>query len=169
MLVSWKATPVRSASFFRSCVAIAENANADQTYDRSHVIAVVVELIKGLVLHPCAALRHVHRRALHQLLQQLQRDVESLLRIGERHQHRVVSFAALDHGAQCFDPLRQLLPALLQGKSRVVGDIVRATHKGVNRADGVAFMAGQNQEAVVEILGGGACDMATNAVRCPQL
>src|SRR5581483_11829902 len=66
-------------------------------------------------------------------------------------------------------PLTQLLQSLLEWKAGVVRDVVCPSHEGVDGAQSIALMCGENQESVVEVFCGGACDMTANTVRCPQL
>ncbi len=44
--------------------------------------------------------RNVHRGSVHQLCQQFQRDIESLLRIRQREEHGIIGAFAVDHAAQ---------------------------------------------------------------------
>src|SRR5271157_2068399 len=75
---------------FRTRIAIAKNADADQAHNRSDVVAVIVKLVEGLVLQLrnlavgcCLRAGHIHRGPLHQLFQQIQLDVVPLLRISQ--------------------------------------------------------------------------------------
>src|ERR1035438_4635510 len=78
------------SELLRSGIAVTEDANTDQTDYRSHVVAVVVELIEGFVMDRRTALaaafcfRQIHRGALHQLFQKIERNVKRLLRIDRK-------------------------------------------------------------------------------------
>ena len=61
------------------------------------------------------------------------------------------------------------LAALVQAELRVVGDVVAAAHEGVDGAQGFALAARQNEEGVVEILGGRARDALADGIRHDEL
>src|ERR1019366_4321877 len=81
----------------------------------------------------------------------------------------MVGGLAGNHAAQRVDPFIQLLAALLRRDGRVVRDIVGMAHEGIHGRNGIALRSRKDQEAVVEILGGGARDVTTNSVGGPQL
>src|ERR1019366_4987433 len=83
--------------------------------------------------------------------------------------HRIISRLAGDDATQRVDPFIQLFAALLRRNGRVVRDIVGMAHEGIHGRQCVALGCRENQEAVIEILGGGARDMTTNSVGGPQL
>ena len=160
-------------------VAIAEDANADQTDDRRHVIAVIVKLIEGLVLElrrrpapgagfggnarerpsPCRTPAFPAAR--------WNFEGASANRPAPIIPDR--RWLACHDATQRVDPFIQLFAALLRRDGRVVGDVVGMAHEGIHRRNGIALGSRQDQEAVVEILGGGARDVTTNSVGGPQL
>src|ERR1700722_7334001 len=70
---------------------------------------------------------------------------------------------------QGIKPGVEFLSAFLQAECGVVGDVVAAAHEGVDRAQGFALAAGQNEERVVEVLGGGTRDAAAHGIRHDEL
>ncbi len=106
---------------------------------------------------------------MHQLLQQLERNVEALLRVGQREEHRIVGALAVDDAAQSVHPFVELLAALFRRNRGIVGNIVGVAHEGIHRRQRIALAKRQDQEAVVEVLGSRAGDVPANTVSRPQL
>ncbi len=86
------------AGFFRQLfgawVAVAEDADTDESNDGGYEIAVAVEIVEGcvgVVLHAPAARGAVkiHRRALDELIEKLGGYLEALLRVCESDEYRV--------------------------------------------------------------------------------
>src|SRR5271157_3328713 len=161
---------------FRTRIAIAKNADADQAHNRSDVVAVIVKLVEGLVLQLrnlavgcCLRAGHIHRGPLHQLFQQIQLDVVPLLRISQRKQHGIVGALTGRNAPQRVHPFLKLLPALLLRKRWIVSDVIGAPHKGIHRRDRIALLAGKDEEPIVKILGCRARDVPADRIRSPQL
>ena len=66
---------------------------------------------------------------------------------------------------QRIEPEVQLLAAFLQAERGVVGDVVAASHEGIDGAESLALAARQDEERVVEILRRRAGDAAAHGVR----
>ena len=152
----------------RRLIAIAEDADAHQSYHACHVIAVRVQLFECLVHHQRARARrvvaHIHLRARHQLVQQLHGNQVSLLRVAQRHEHGIVRAAHLHRPVIAFDVGLQLFVPLPRSHSRIVGQIIGVAHEGVHRAQRVALAPGKQHESVVKIFRALARNLPTHAV-----
>ncbi len=160
-------------------IAIAEDVDADQADHRCDAIAVEAEIFESLVLDGetggAGGLRKdfgffdVHGGAVGQFVEQSGGDMVAALGVGQGEQDGVVGGLALLGAVKGVKPGVEFLAALGQAQSGVVGDVVAAAHEGVDSAQGFALAAGQNEESVVEILGRGASDAATDRIGHDQL
>ena len=170
---------------FGGRIAIAEDADANQSYDGCDPVAVEVELVERPVTHCRRGHPHlgaldrggrgriggarvrlfdVHRRAVGQLVKQDHRDLVGAERVGEGQQHGIVGGLAGLGGVEGFDPGSELLPPLVRRQADIVGQIIAAPHVGINRVQRPALGRGQHQKGVIEVLGRGTGDGAANRV-----
>ncbi len=90
---------------------------------------------------------------MHQLFEEINRNLEILLSVGNGHQHRIVSGLARKDGLGGFQPLIQLLPLFPDVDSWIIGDVIGVAHEGVDRTKGVALVRRKHEKAVVEVFG----------------
>src|ERR1700684_809599 len=70
---------------------------------------------------------------------------------------------------QGVEPGIEFVAAFFETEAGVVGNVIAAAHKGVDRAQRLPLALGKNQECVIEILGVAASDAAAHRLRHAEL
>jgi hypothetical protein len=124
-----------------------DDGEADDTGDE---VAVAVEVVEGFDLRA----GEVAGDAIDHFMEEAVRDLEALGGVGESGPEGVWGGVALEDEIEVVAPLVEGFG----GGVFAIGEVVAAAHEGVDGAHGEAFMAGEEEEGVVEIAGAAAGD-----------
>src|SRR5262249_42617060 len=98
------------------------------------------------------------------VIQQVGRNPESALGIGESHQYRFVAGIPQHDKVKGVQPIGELQPPLLHRQGSVVGNVIAPPHEGIYSAQRLSLAAWQYQERVIEVLRGSTSDRAAYRV-----
>ena len=157
---------------FGARIGVAKDADADEAHNGGDVVAITAQVFeggKGGVGVPgtrlCGSIggggfrsgRHkgrleIHGGALNELIEKLQWNLKTRLRVRKGREYRIVGGLAGGGAMPVSEPGGQVRTALFARARFIVGEVVGVAHEGVDGADGITLVFGKSEEGVIEIL-----------------